>query len=124
MELNEFVKTVLSEVVSGIREAQEIDGVGAFIVPAGIGGHNYADHPRVSIKARLSSTIIDFDIAVTAEEGKSTSGGGGLKVAGIGAKLDGTSSSKDTHVSRIQFAIPILLPESQKQWHLELKDGA
>jgi len=121
MELNEFVKTVLSQIVSGIRKAQEIKGVGAFIVPSGIGSHDYAAHPRVSIKARISSTIVDFDIAVTAEEGKSASGGGGLKVAGIGAKIEGGSSSKDVRVSRIQFAVPILLPESQKKWHLELQ---
>lgn len=124
MELDEFVKTVLSKIVSGIREAQEIEGVGAFIVPSGIGGHDYANHPRVSIKARLSSTIVDFDIAVTVEEGKTASGGGGLMVAGIGAKLEGESSWKDTRVSRIQFAVPILLPESQKKWHLELKGNS
>ena len=124
MELDEFVKSVLSKIVSGIREAQEVEGVGAFIVPAGIGGHDYATHPRVSIKARLSSTIVDFDIAVTVEDSKSTSGGGGLKVAGIGANLEGKSSAKDTRVSRIQFAVPILLPESQKQWHTELKGNS
>jgi hypothetical protein len=121
MELKEFVKTVLSQIVSGIREAQGIDGVGAFIVPSQIGGHDYASHPRVSIKARLTSTIVDFDIAVTVEESTSKSGGGGLKVAGIGAALEGESLSKDTRVSRIQFAVPILLPESQKQWHSELE---
>lgn len=121
MEINEFVKSVLSQVVSGIREAQELEGVGPFIVPSGIGGHHYATHPRVAIKANLSSTIIDFDIAVTAEASKGKSGGGGLSVAGIGAKVEGESSTKDTRVSRIQFAVPILLPESQKQWHLELE---
>jgi len=122
MELEEFVKAVLSQIVAGVRGAQEVAGVGAFVVPAGIGGHDFAGHPRVSMKAYLTSTIVDFDIAVTAEETSSTSGGGGLKVAGIGASLERESTARDARVNRIQFAVPILLPESQKQWHLELKD--
>jgi len=124
MELDEFITKVLSKIVSGIREAQKIESDGAFIVPSGIGGHNYAKHPRVSISGLLSSTIVDFDIAVTVEENTTTSGGGGLKIAGIGANLEGGSSSKDTRVSRIQFAVPILLPESQKEWHSELKGNS
>jgi hypothetical protein len=120
MLLDEFVRTVLRDIVKGIRDAQEIDGVGAFIVPSGIGGHDYAKHPRVSIKSLLSSTIVDFDIAVTVEESSSVSGSGGLKVVGIGADLKGDSAYKDTRVSRIQFGVPILLPESQKNWAQEL----
>ncbi|GAB5499772.1 MAG: hypothetical protein PsegKO_20830 [Pseudohongiellaceae bacterium] len=122
MELDGFVKTVLSQVISGIREAQDVEGVGAFVVPAGIGGHTYAKHDRVSnFSGGLTSTIIDFDIAVTAEDTATTSGGGGLKVVGIGASLEGSSTSKDTKISRIQFAVPILLPESRTKWHEELK---
>ena len=119
MELDEFVKTVLSKVVSGIREAQKTEGVGGFIVPSALGGHEYAKHPRVSSKAMFSSTIIDFDIAIIAEENTGKSGGGGLKVAGIGANPEGESSFKDTRVSRIQFGVPILLPASKRQWHSE-----
>lgn len=120
MKLDEFVKEVLTEIVSGIRSAQESEG-GAFIAPSGDGGHEYANHPRVSSSARLKSTIVDFDIALTVEESSKSSGSGGVKVVGIGANMQGESSSKDTKVSRIQFAIPILLPESQRQWHEELK---
>ncbi|HLF96453.1 MAG TPA: hypothetical protein VI457_04860 [Methylococcaceae bacterium] len=118
MNLNEFVKEVLTEIVSGIRAAQEVEG-GAFIVPGGDGGHEYAKHPRVSSSARIKSTIVDFDIALTVEDSTKGSGGGGLKVFGIGANVQGEAASKDTTVSRIQFAVPILLPESQRQWHKE-----
>ncbi|MFC7513574.1 hypothetical protein ACFQUU_01005 [Herbaspirillum sp. GCM10030257] len=121
MKLDEFIKEVLSEIVSGIRSAQEVDG-GAFIVPGGDGGHQYANHPRVSSSARLKSTIVDFDIALTVEESSKSSGSGGVKVVGIGANIQGESTLKDTKVSRIQFAIPILLPESQKDWFKELNE--
>ena len=120
MKLDEFVKEVLIEIVAGIQSAQEIEG-GAFIVPSGDGGHDYAKHPRVSSSARIKSTIVDFDIALTVEDSNKAEGSGGLKVWGIGANVQGGVASKDTTVSRIQFAIPILLPESQRKWHEELK---
>ena len=124
MELNQFIKEVLTNIVSGIRSAQEQEGVGPFVVPSGDSGHDYATHSRFSNSAQLKSTIVDFDIALTVEESGKTAGGGVLKVAGIGASVSGESSSKDTKVSRIQFSIPVLLPESQKQWHLELQGKA
>jgi len=123
MKLDEFVKEVLTEIISGIRNAQEAEG-GAFIVPGGDGGHDYAKHPRVSSSARIKSTIVDFDIALTVEESSKGSGGGGLKVFGMGANVQGELSSKDTTVSRIQFAIPLILPQSQKKWHEELQKNS
>ena len=118
MNLDEFIKEVLTQVVSGIRSAQAAEG-GAFIVPSGDGGHDYATHPRVSSSARLKSTIVDFDIALTVEDSNKGSGGGGLKVFGIRANVQGELSSKDTTVSRIQFAVPVLLPASPREWHKE-----
>lgn len=122
MKLSEFVQEVLTEVVAGIRAAQAGEG-GAFIVPGGDGGHNYANHPRLSASARLKSTIVDFDIAVTVEDSSKGGGGGGIKVFGIGANAQGEMSSRDTTVSRIQFAVPVLLPESRRDWYQELTGG-
>ena len=122
MDLDEFVETVLGSVLTGIRNAQSVEGVGAFVVPSMIGGHDYAKHPRVSLKGHLSSTIIDFDIALTVEESSSKAGSGGIKVAGFGGSMEGASATKDTRASRIQFAVPILLPESAQSWSDALRD--
>ena len=124
MDLDEFVETVLKDVLSGIRNVQKDPSIGSFVVPAMIGGHDYADHARVSIQAHLTSTIIDFDIAVTVEESSAVTGEGGIKIAGIGAKVEGDSQAKDTRTSRIQFAVPVLLPESQRSWSDDIKDDA
>lgn len=115
MELDEFVASVLSDVVKGIQNAQASDDVGKYVAPSRIGGHNYAKHNRVSSGARVSSTIVDFDIAVTVEDSANVSGSGGVKVAGIGASIDGDSISRDVRVSRIQFAVPLLLPKKDKE---------
>ncbi|TXG94011.1 MAG: hypothetical protein E6R09_18180 [Rhodocyclaceae bacterium] len=120
MNLDEFIKEVLSQIISGVRGAQERDG-GALVVPDGDGGHDYAKHTRVSSSARIKSTIVDFDIALTVEDSTKGTGGGGLKVFGMGANVQGELSSKDTTVSRIQFAVPILLPTSTRKWHNEFK---
>ena len=90
-------------------------------MPSGDGGHEYPKNARVSSSARLKSTIIDFDIAVTVETTDKASGSGGLKIAGIGASLEGGTSSRDATVNRIQFGVPVLLPQSQKKWHEELE---
>ena len=126
MELDEFITSVLVKVLSGIRQAQEEENVGAFVVPGGDRGHEYPKNARVSSSARLKSTIIDFDVAVTVESSDKIAGGGGLKIAGIGADINGESATKDTRVSRIQFGVPILLPENQRNWYGDLtkKEGA
>jgi hypothetical protein len=120
MQLREFIKTVLTEIVDGIRDAQDKNG-GAFVVAAGDGGHKYAEHPRFSGSARLKSTIVDFDVAVTAEDTDKLEGGAGIKVLSIQFGGKGETSIKDMTVSRIQFAIPLLLPESKREWHLETR---
>ena len=96
MELDEFIRTALVKVLSGIREAQNDESVGAFVVPGNDGGHEYPKNSRVSSSARLKSTIIDFDVAITVESSDKTGGGGGIKIAGIGADIKGESASKDT----------------------------
>jgi hypothetical protein len=122
MQLREFIKEVLSQIVDGVRDAQEQNG-GAFVVPAGDGGHKYAEHPRFAASARLKSTIVDFDVAITAEESDKAEGGAGVKVLSIQFGAKGEVSSKDTTVSRVQFAVPLLLPESKREWHKEARDS-
>ena len=78
MQLREFIKEVLTQIVAGVRDAQEPNG-GAFVVPAGDGGHKYADHPRFAASARLKSTIVDFDVAVTAEDADKVESGAGVR---------------------------------------------
>lgn len=110
MNLKEFTKTVLTEVITGIQEAQKDEGIGNCIAPTKIGGHDFAKNARVASNSRIVSTIIDFDVAITVENNAEASGGANLSVAGFGLKANGGTSSKDTTVSRVQFAIPIRFP--------------
>ena len=71
MEVQEFVRDVLLEIVKGIKEAQSEPGVGGYI---GAGSNRWANSVRsdfgVSFSARIVSTTVKFDMAVTAETSK------------------------------------------------------
>jgi hypothetical protein len=41
MDLREFVRTSLTDIVSGISDAQRTEGVGGLIAPDGIGTHQF-----------------------------------------------------------------------------------
>ncbi len=122
MQLREFIKEVLTQIVDGVRDAQGSNG-GAFVVPKGDGGHKYAEHPRFAASARLKSTIVDFDVAITAEDNNKVEGSAGIKVIAVQFGAKGETSSKDSTVSRVQFAVPLLLPESKREWHKEGHDA-
>jgi len=123
MELDDFIDQALTQILSGIRKAQNRNG-GAFIVAAGDSGHNYSNHPRVAASARLKSTIVDFDIAVTAEDATKVGGSGGLRVMGFGAKVEAGTEAKEISATRIQFAVPLLLPEAPRPWNSETRRDA
>ena len=122
MDLRDFVKEVLTQIVDGVRDAQQPNG-GAFVVPAGDGGHKYAEHPRFASSARLKSTIVDFDVAITAEEADKAGAKAGVKVFSVQFGAEGEITSKNSKVSRVQFAVPLLLPESKREWHKEEREG-
>ena len=117
MNIGEFVSETLSQIIDGIRSAQESEmgenekaeggsRIGKINPP-----HSAGDQTIVK-RGQLISTFgepiqdVEFDIAVTVEE--STGAKAGLRVMGIGA--GGELSAKESTVSRIKFSVPIELP--------------
>jgi hypothetical protein len=119
MDLREFVRTSLTDIVSGISDAQRTEGVGGLIAPDGIGTHQFAVDSGAVNETRIVSTVVKFDVAVTAEHTKSGSGGAGIKIAVVEAKLGGEIEAKDSRVSRVQFSVPILMPQNPRDWSKE-----
>jgi hypothetical protein len=116
MDLREFVHGALKDVVLGIQDAQQEEGIGGYIAPKSIGGHEFPKDSGVSFRAHIVSTVMKFDVAVTAERGKQRSGAAAVRIAVVEAKLGGEGQSKDTTVSRVQFAVPILMPTNPQEW--------
>lgn len=120
MELREFVKTVLADIVNGVKDAQEgfavlnggqvspevlIQGTssGRLDVPAGC---------LLSTQQHLVQSV-KFDIAVTVEKGSETKGGIGIFMGAIGVGSHGESTTSQTSVGRIQFEVPVSFPQAK-----------
>lgn len=116
MELKEFIKTALTDIVSAVKETQECVQDYATIAPLTELAKNHACAVEMRDgMAHISN--IDFDVAVTTETKDSMNNGveGGIKVAGLlniggGSKDEVTESSQN--ISRIRFTIPVLLPHA------------
>ncbi|WP_019446049.1 hypothetical protein [Aeromonas sp. 159] len=106
MQLDEFVKTTLMQVVKGVKDAQEeAVGFGAVVNPRPNGGYGPA-----------RETQIDFDVALTVTGTSSGEVGGKIAVASflnLGGKATESDARQET--SRVKFELTLALPCSEEQ---------
>ena len=126
MELKEFIKTALTDIVSAVRETQEEVKEYATIAPLMTSGERTSAVEMKDGIAHISS--IDFDVAVTTETKENTENGikAGIKVAGVfnlGASSKGDATETSQNISRIRFSIPVLLPRSASLDEIIYKGG-
>ena len=103
MELHEFIRETLSQIITGITEAQLSDAVintTAAIVPIGQG---LTDDDRLN-------QVVQFDIAVTTQTGTQTKGGIGIFVGPVTLGSAGKSDQSTDSTNRIRFSVPVYLP--------------
>ena len=120
MEIREFVRDVLIDIIEGIKEAQTRVGVGGYVAPDGIGSHQFAPDSGVHHSSRIISTAVKFDMAVTAETSKEGGGGVKVRIAVVEADVGGKIDAKNIQVSRIQFSVPVLMPKNTRDWATEV----
>ena len=107
MELTEFIKTSLVQIIRGISEAaKEIQDESlqskAFI------------NPTQSKFSHADLNNVSFDIAVTVQENTETTGSGSIKVLGVKAGGGVDKTSLNTSFSRISFEVPVAFPSTAK----------
>lgn len=126
MELKEFIKTALTDIVSAVKETQEEVKEYATIAPLMTIGERTSAIVMKDGVAHISN--IDFDVAVTTETKENAENGikAGIKVASVfnidaGSKGGATESSQN--ISRIHFTIPVLLPCSASLDEMVTKGG-
>lgn len=103
MELHEFIRETLSQIVIGITEAQQSDAViksNAAIVPTGQG---LTDNDRLN-------QVVQFDVAVTTQSESETRGGIGVFVGPVTLGSAGKSERSTDATNRIRFSVPVYLP--------------
>lgn len=114
MELSEFVKQSLTQIVQGVKESQDaIRKQGGYANPAvftSAPGKESATHFG-SVSDGQNVLLVDFDVAVTVTDTVEGGIGGKLSVASlfkVEAGSKGSSASEAT--SRIKFKVPLALP--------------
>ena len=109
MDLKEFTKQTLVQIVEGVKEANEFfEGSGAQVMnesPAKPKQYVYDTHGDA-----INVVEVDFDVAITATESEGANGGAGLRVASIINFGGGTESKIENQtISRIKFTLPLVL---------------
>lgn len=112
MELKEFVAATLAQIVEGVQLAQSRTKTTSAVVNPQLdssSGKEGSFHRGTGTFIRE----IEFDVAVTTMEASGTKGGVGIFVGAIGLGSQGQSDAAKTQLSRIKFAVPLLLPRGE-----------
>ncbi len=109
MDLSDFIKETLRDVIAGVAGAQEDAEIGKYIAPTfRFGMDHKEDYRGVFVHGSNNHAVVEFDVAVTSE---TTAGAkGGFKVLVLAAGSVDAEHTKGT-ASRIKFSVPILLPQ-------------
>ena len=105
MDIKEFVRNTIVQVVEGVNSASlELKESGSKVllgsqVARGVGVVFNSNGEHIN--------SLDFDIAVVAVEKDSISGGAGLKIAGVNLGGSTKNELSNQSISRIQFSVPI-----------------
>lgn len=121
MDLKDFVKSSLSQVAEGIIEANNaLKDTDAIVNPAEIvvnsdNSQAYGRTKRPELKEDPTRVVekVEFDVAVTVQEGESTNAGIKVSVMSIGLGAGGESSLTQGSQSRIKFTVPMVFPSNK-----------
>ncbi len=115
MDLEQFVKEALSEIVLGVNAAQDqVEVSGARVNPAGVRPGAGPDGYLGQLSSGETVFVVDFDVAVTVSGGAQGEAGAKVQVLGLfTAKLGGAKRTARDSTSRIKFRVPLALrPDS------------
>ena len=116
MEIKDFVKEALAQIVEGINEAnKQMSEKGAFVASSNMREANglpksgtYVDDVR---NVRHVVREIEFDVSIAASDSTQTGGRGGLQVVSFIRADGGIENNVSSSASqRIKFSLPLALP--------------
>ena len=111
MELKEFIKTAIADIVKGTRDAGEELKGDVLLCYHTDGAYN--GYPSISYKHNMKErqapiTVVEFKVRVEVEERSATERGvkaGVLNV--VGGKMQGEISNSSIATNEISFAVPL-----------------
>lgn len=114
MELREFVREALAQIVEGATDARErVRAQGALLNPppenmSGLHPHQWVKETRQRI------SMVSFDVALTAAEESGRKAGLAVVAGVLSAGTGGGRSESNVSVSRVRFEIPLALPLDER----------
>lgn len=110
MNLREFIKEALVDIVSGVADARtEVIQHEALIGSDPAFGH-VREAKILTDKFDRTITMVEFDIALTQADSKDSKAGIGVFLASVGVGAQGASHGETSSLSRIKFSVPVVLP--------------
>lgn len=106
MELKEFVKETLLEIVKGVKEAQgAVKKHGATVNPKYVNG----DSAQIGGEY-MPVQDVSFEVGLTISEETGNNKGIGVVLGPLKAGINGTGNASESSVTRIKFTVPLALP--------------
>lgn len=111
MELKEFVKETLLQIIQGVKEAQEeAPKFGAAVNPGEIVGSNLQ---LASVNGEgCTVQNIEFEVGLTTSNAETAKSGIGVMLGGIGAGTNKSANEQQSSATKIKFTVPLVLPYS------------
>lgn len=113
MNLQDFIKTALTDIVAGVAEASEAAKThGAAVGSMKLYGYTKENKILTNDTDRPVATV-EFDIALAEANSTDTKGGIGVYLGAVGLGSQGASHGEASTHSRIKFAVHIVLPTAK-----------
>ena len=113
MDLQSFIKETLVQISNGVSDAQSaLEDSGTVISPQVSPSFVSNGHSKMlRTSGSTPAIVVSFDVALTTTEGTGTKGGIGVVAGIVSLGSTGQSSNEITSVSRVQFDVPVSLPD-------------
>ena len=119
MNLKEFVKESLVQIIGAIAEAGAFaESDGGEINPASLEWREDQGHLLIyDAETGQMASLVEFDIAITTTEGTEKGAEGGIKVLGmtVGASAHADAKSENQSQSRLKFSVAVVFPGSKQR---------
>lgn len=118
IELKTFVEESLKQIIDGVRTAQvHALEKGGLVNPIGVWQQVAGDWRLMEGEVDRFGQNVQFDVAITANEDSKASGGIGVFVGAFGVGSKGETGEAASSMSRIQFSVPLALPQQSVPKH-------
>ena len=110
MNLREFIREALVEIITGVAEARtEVAKHGALVASDTV--HRGYKEVKITVDDQdRTVSVVEFDIALANADSKDTKGGIGVFLGSVGLGSQGASHDETSSSSRIKFAVPVVFP--------------